>query len=110
MAKHEFGIIETYSSETEYLDYEPEKFGCISIDDEVMEALLPKLELMDTCFFSGKRLEKGLNYYGITLIPTESLAFFQSIVEGEENPAYKALLSKIAQALRQHKVMIHFGI
>ena len=30
----EFGIIDEFDEEKDYSDYEPEKYNCISVDDE----------------------------------------------------------------------------
>lgn len=110
MAKHEFGIIKTFCFHDEYRDYEPEKFDCISIDDEYIEPLIEKLTELDTFYFTGKRPQKGLNYYGITLIPPESLAVFQKILRQEGQPMFWPLSEKIDEAIGQNRFMIHFGI
>ena len=41
MAKHEFGIMDIPpTQEQEYNTYEPEKYHCLSVEDEIIESLL----------------------------------------------------------------------
>ena len=40
MARHEFGIMDIAPrSGEEYIDYEPELYNCISVDDELIEKI-----------------------------------------------------------------------
>ena len=39
MAKHEFGIIDSFKENKWYSDYEPEKYNCISVSDDLIEQL-----------------------------------------------------------------------
>lgn len=36
---HDFGIIEEFDSQKSYNDYTPEKYGCVSVDDDIISNL-----------------------------------------------------------------------
>ena len=40
LAKHEFGIIDSFEENKWYSDYEPEKYNCISVRDDLIEQLI----------------------------------------------------------------------
>jgi len=40
MAKHEFGIMDSFDENIWYNVYEPEKYDCISVSDDIIEMLL----------------------------------------------------------------------
>jgi len=43
MPRHEFGILEANQIEEHYT-YDPEKYNCISVDDDIILPLLEKLK------------------------------------------------------------------
>ena len=65
MAKHSFGILQQNPPlHRRYDEYEPEKYGCIYVDDALIEPLLPALQEMD-CFWHTLRQpgnQKDENY------------------------------------------------
>ena len=69
---------------------------------------------MRTYFHSLERPEFGLAYWGITIIPLESLAmFYDAIISSslyKKSAELNELASKIFQAKEENKYMIHFGI
>ncbi len=77
---HDFGIIDDFTSRKNYEDYTPEKYHCISVDDDIISSLNQNLSIMKTYFHTVKNQECGLVYYGITIIPPESLAIFYETV------------------------------
>ena len=109
MPGHEFGIMQfPPENGKEYIDYEPEKYGCISVDDEYILRIIIKLKIIK-CFHNSTDNPKfGLNYYGITLIPPESLGNFTDIVM--DIKALSELTALLEQARREGKFVIHFGI
>ena len=114
MAKAEFGIIEDIMETREY-SYNPEKYHCVSIDDEVyIEDWWDKLVLLKTYFHNLNRPDFGLARWGITLIPPESLPAFQEGVIADRrmnrDGQLAALSDKISEAIRREKYMIHFGV
>ena len=114
MIKTEFGIIEDIN-ETQSYSYDPDKYHCVFIDDEIyIDDWWNKLLLLKTYFHSLNRPEFGLARYGITLMPPESLPVFQEIVLSDKRMKQDENLVKLAEtiqdAIQRNKYMIHFGI
>ena len=114
MIKTEFGIIEDIR-ETQSYSYDPEKYHCVFIDDEIyIDDWWNKLLLLKTYFHNLNRPEFGLARYGITLIPPESLPAFQEIVLSDKRIKQDENLVKLAEAIQdaiqRNKYMIHYGI
>ena len=109
MSAHEFGIMErTPLSGERYDAYEPEKYGCIQVDDALVEKLDWDLQSVDCFWHTVDKVGKGLAYCGITLIPPASLRSIIAVLdEKRELAALKRLLE---QAEREDKFVIHFGI
>ena len=112
MARHEFGIIDEISkSLNEYeKNYDPEKYNCISVDDEFIEPLIKEFNEVDTYFHNLLRPEKGLAYCGITLIPPTSLVKFKLVIDRSDLPEMRVLSHKIEKAMKENKFMIHYGL
>ena len=114
MIKTQFGIIEDIQ-ETQSYSYNPEKYHCTFIDDEVyIDDWWNQLGLLKTYFHNLNRSEFGLARYGITLIPPESLPAFQEIVLSDKRIQEDDNLVKLAETIQdaicRNKYMIHFGI
>ena len=109
MPKHEFGIMQTDPKPTQVFDaYEPEKYNCLSIDDAYIEPILTKLSVLICYWHSLKCPQKNIAYYGITLIPPDSMDLFIELIDGTTGTEkLRALLEK---AKEEHKFVIHFGI
>ncbi|WP_102275310.1 short-chain dehydrogenase [Cytobacillus massiliigabonensis] len=111
---HEFGIIDDFDSMKSYNDYTPYEYNCISVDDDIINSLSEQLAIMKTYFHSFKRPEFGLAYWGITIIPLESLTLFYNVVASsrsfKKSSELQELASKIIQATEGKKYMIHFGV
>ena len=109
MAKHEFGIMKTAPMPNKRYDaYEPEKYNCISVCDELIEPLLDRLSVVDCYWHSLEQAEKGLAYCGITLIPPSSMEQIVSLLEG--NAGIDELKALLIKAKAADKFVIHFGI
>ena len=75
MLKHEFGIMMVDPEPGQiFEEYEPEKYDCIAVDDEYVQAVAEKLAGVSVYWHGLDRPESGLAYHGITLIPPESIA------------------------------------
>ncbi len=109
MAKHEFGIMPTDPKHGErYDEYEPLKYGCISVHDDYIEDILERFNDIDFYWHSLDFPGKGLAYCGITLIPPSSdKAFIDAIEDIPEISELRELLKKAAE---EKKFVIHFGI
>jgi hypothetical protein len=110
---HEFGIIDDIHDKA-YENYAPEKYHCISLDDEIILDLIEPLSIVKTYFQRLDRPEYGLAYHGITIIPPASLSSFLDIILSSD--AWKQydeldrLADKIMQAKNEQRYMIHYGI
>ncbi|MGN7399999.1 short-chain dehydrogenase [Cytobacillus praedii] len=111
---HEFGIIDEIDKMKSYTEYTPQKYNCISVDDDLLNSLSEQLSIMKTYFHSLKRPEIGLAYWGITIIPPESLSLFYDVIS--TSPYFKKsaelneLASIIIQASVEKKYIIHYGV
>ncbi|MFT4145321.1 MAG: hypothetical protein QM644_12770 [Mobilitalea sp.] len=109
MPRHEFGIMQSEPMKGERFDkYEPEKYNCITIDDAFIEPLLPQLSDIDFYWHTIDVPGKGLAYWGITLLPPESL---HSMIDKISNSTGLSLLKELLiNAKNDSKFVIHFGI
>ena len=111
MAKHDFGIIEKAITELDdFQDYEPEKYGCIKVDDDYIESLMPAFLEIPTFFHRLSWKETGLNYIGITLIPPESCEKFAGVLQVQSCSAYGELINLFIKAKKENKFVIHYGL
>jgi hypothetical protein len=111
---HEFGIINNFDTQKNYGDYAPQEYFCISVDDDLISNISKSLKIMKSYFHSYERPGYGLAYWGVTIIPPESLPMFYDVVTSSVNFKSSAdlakLASKIIHAKEEKKYMIHFGI
>ncbi|MCR1897919.1 hypothetical protein NSA47_02820 [Irregularibacter muris] len=111
MAKHEFGIMQRKPFFHDRFDtYNPPKYNCIEIHDVFIEEVMMDLLDMDCYWHTLQRPEKGLAYYGITLIPPKSMEDFISILLSKNKEEYTALIALANQAKEKRKYIIHYGI
>lgn len=109
MPKHEFGIMPSAPNKgVRYDGYEPYKYACISIEDCYLENIVSALERIELYWHTIDVRGKGLAYYGITLIPPESMLDFISVIKNiNELFELKSLMQK---AYNEHKWIIHYGL
>ncbi len=118
LAKHEFGIIDSFEDNKWYCEYEPEKYNCISVSDDLIEDLIIKynteLKAIKTYFQVSNQPNTGLDYYGVTLIPPESLRQFRDVIikanSHYQSQELKLLIEKVSDAIIKNKYLIHYGI
>ena len=110
--------IEKFEEDKWYSDYEPKKYNCISVSDDLIEGIvkehLEELGKLKTYFQMKKHPGLGLDYCGITIIPPRSLKEFKKII-ARANKQFKSselenLINKINIAIRDNKHLIHYGI
>ena len=73
-----------------YDEYEPHKYGCISVSDEPLDSVAHKLQKIDFYMHTTDIKAKGLAWCGVTLIPPESLDAFADAV-GEKSELARLL-------------------
>lgn len=114
MSEHEFGIIDNIATVKSDIEYEPHKYNCISVDEEIIYHLKEHLTILKTYFHSLNRPEFGLAYWGITIIPPESVSLFYDLVTSsllfKKSPELIELAAKILQAKEEKKYMVHYGV
>lgn len=109
MAKHEFGIMAEAPRPGERYDtYEPERYNCISVDDEDLNAAEGRLSTVACYWHTLAVKEKGLTWCGITLLPPESLSACIDAVAGL--PALGALKELLEKAREEGRWVIHYGL
>ena len=109
MPRHEFGIMPAPPGPgTRYDEYEPERYGCIPVEDDDLLPRLPRLDGLACFWHTPDRPGRGLAYCGVTLIPPEALAEFADALEGE--PKLSALAALLDRARREGRYVIHFGL
>ena len=90
--------------------YEPQKYNCIVVDDNLIEPILTDLAGVDCYWHTLQRPEKGLAYWDITLIPPRSMDAFIKALYFQSKGEYISLISLANQAKEYSKYLIHFGI
>ena len=114
MISAEFGIIddfEAFNKQKDYLKYDPEKYHCVAIDDEMyLNDWWESLSKIDTFNVSSNHIlqsQKSLSRWGITIIPPSSLPSFINIVVSDKRYAIDkslAVLSLYPQSDKRGKV------
>lgn len=115
MIATEFGIILELDEKHVYTEYEPEKYGCVAIDDDLyIDDWWDELKKMHTYFGGRDKPAKGLCRDGITLISPEELKHFEKVVKEDkrlqQDQSLQKLLQLIKKARKENKYMIHFGV
>ncbi|WXR63094.1 hypothetical protein WG909_08195 [Peptostreptococcaceae bacterium AGR-M142] len=109
----EFGIIEEFKEDEEYF-YEPQKYNCISINDDILNDWWDELSLIQTYFNSYGEVNWGLNRWGTTIIPPKSLDAFYEIVSKDKKSKtsndLNELMILLRTAISKNKYIIHFGV
>jgi len=109
LARHEFGIMQTAPENgRRYDEYEPERYNCISVNDDYIEGIVAKFDDTDFFWHTLDVPGKGLAYVGVTLIPPTSMPAFISVIDGAEG--LNELKALIEAAHRENKWVIHFGL
>ena len=109
MAKHEFGIMQNAPEKGKrYDEYEPQKYNCISVDDDYLEDIISEFDDIDFYWHTLDVKGKGIAYCGVTLIPPESIQAFADVIS--PIPELTTLQTLCTHALKENKWIIHFGL
>ncbi|WP_427340923.1 hypothetical protein, partial [Caloranaerobacter sp. DY30410] len=110
MTPIEFGIIDKIDKNKRYIEYEPEKYNCVTIDDDIyIDDWWEELNKMKTYFSDLNTPNVALARHGVTLIPPESLSIFETIVSNDprikQDYSLMELLKLIRKAKQENKYM-----
>jgi len=109
MAKHEFGIMKSDPIKGHrYDEYEPQKYDCISVEDEYIERIDAELMALKCYAHTLDVSIYGLAYCGVTLIPPEAIEQFISLIESQAE--MNDLKNLLCEALKKNRFVIHFGL
>lgn len=111
----EFGIINEFDKGKDYSEvYEPQKYNCVAIDDDILNDWWNKLTSIKTYFHCYSRPNFALDRWGVTLIPPESLEDFYNIVSTDKRSKSSKELINLMQLIRKtisdNKYVIHYGV
>jgi len=111
----QFGIIEEFEKDKDYASsYEPQRYNCVAIDDDILSDWWNKLTLIKTYFHCYNRPSFALARWGVTLIPPESLEAFYNIVSTDmRSISSKELINLmilLRKAISENKFVIHYGV
>lgn len=114
MPVHEFALYDRALNESQEPIYDPHSQEYTEVDDDLILEIDDACSNMRTYFHSYNRPQFGLTYYGITIIPSESLATFYEIVTRlyafHRLEELTELASLIIRAEREGKDLVHFGV
>ncbi len=82
---------------------------CISVHDDFILPLIPDFEAVNT-LFGGFIPYKGLNYYGFTLFPTESLSALIVVLQRSNKAEFNSLIQLCNTAIKNRHYLLHRGI
>ena len=109
MAKHEFGMMQDAPEQGKRYDaYEPQKYDCISVDDDCLEGIVDGFYNMECYWHTLDVKRNGLAYCGITLIPPCSVPSFIEVIK--DVPGLSELKRLSEKARKGNKWLIHFGL
>ncbi len=109
MAKHEFGIMqEAPKHGHRYDEYQPQKYNCISVNDDYLEDIVAQFNDIDFFWHTIDLPGKGLAYTGVTLIPPTSMPAFIAVIDNRRG--LSELKALMIRAVFENKWIIHFGL
>lgn len=90
--------------------YKRHRNACISIHDDFIRPKIDCFEKIDT-LYGGFIPFRGLNYYGFTLIPTESISLFTSVLKKIQiKSEYNLLIKSCYKSLTTKNYILHCGV
>jgi len=100
----EFGIINCFDKSKDYGgEYDPTKYSCVAIDDDVINDWWERLTTMKTYFHCYNCPETALARWGITLIPPESLDLFYDIVANDTKKDFINQIPRLLELITKAK-------
>ena len=119
MLSHNFIILDKSIEECDTVIHQywhdriPNEF-IASVEDDIIVELLDDFSLMITSPENSKVKFFGLDYTGITIIPPDSLSYFQDIFLKKKLAGKSSgvcdLIAMISRAIAENKSIVHYGI
>ena len=85
-----------------------------NVEDDIICDLMEDFNLMIVSSEDSKVKYFGLNYAGITIIPPDSLSYFQNVFLKKKLTKKSSgvcdLIAMISRAVKENKSIIHYGI
>ncbi len=85
----------------------------IDIEDEFIQKISKKLDNIKTIWITSdtnRKVKNNLNYYGITIIPDESIETFLDIIKKSENDNILNTMMNLLKEKKENNILIHLGI
>ncbi len=83
---------------------------CSNLHDDVVRPILHKFEDVDT-LYGGFIPYSGLNYYGFTLIPYESIPSLLSVLKkANKHSEFDELIEMCIKAIEKKQYILHVGV
>ena len=83
---------------------------CVNLDDDIVRSMLHDFEIVDT-LYGGFIPFSGINYYGFTLIPLESIPTFISVLaDVKTNLEIDTVLNLCDMAIDKKQYILHRGV
>ena len=105
---HEFGILPTVPKPGEEFDDTPQKYNCVTIEDDLLECYGQAINALDCCWNTIDQREKGLAWYGISLLPPATAGQLCKILEQDPNCA--EVCEILRRAYAESRFVIHYGV
>lgn len=117
-----FGIIPNIEFDKDYSKiHGPEAYreilqehNCVCVSDDIVNEWIPLTEELPTFFCALCNPFNGIDHYGVTLIPLESIKAFRDVVwsytEKTNDPKVSALVGLLDTALSKGQYVICYGI
>lgn len=110
----QFGIIDEFEKDKDYSCYEPQKYSCVDINDDILNDWWNELTLIKTYFHCYSRPSFALDRWGVTLIPPDSLETFYNVVSNDKRSKSSNelidLMVLLRKAISNNKYVIHYGV
>ena len=109
---HEFCLLPEAPGPEEEFAYAPERYPDLTaVDDDLLNEWAGRrrdaLWAVPVYFESLHRPEKGLAWYGVTLIPPDSALLLRDLLDA---PDFEELAALLKRAAAENKFIIHYGI
>ena len=90
------------------------KYHCVSVPDDFVNEWIPSADNIPTYFCSLGRKHIGIDHYGVTLIPPESVKMLYDIVcpyaDAARDESVRKLAGLLGAALDKRQYVICYGI